>query len=150
MTALKRPLTDAEYDRLAVMLARSDRAMNLEMVDGFFAALICSPDAARPSEYLRMIWGGDRMGGDKGWRDEAEMQEFLDLIMRHWNSVAKTLYSGEPFLPYLLEDDNGVAHGNDWASGFARGMQLRREGWSELFDDKDHAGALLPILRWPT
>ena len=59
--------------------------MNLEMLDGFFAALICSPDLVPPSEYLRDIWDGDRIGGE-GFRDEAEMQEFFDLIMRHWNS----------------------------------------------------------------
>jgi len=75
MTALNRPLTDAEYDRLGSMLARSERAMNLEMVDGFFAALICGPETVPPSEYLRLIWGGDRIGGEKGWRDEAEMEE---------------------------------------------------------------------------
>ena len=91
MTALTRPLTDAEYDRLGSMLARSERAMNLEMVDGFFAALICGPETVPPSEYLRLIWGGDQIGGEKGWRDEAEMQEFFDLIMRHWNSIAGPL-----------------------------------------------------------
>jgi hypothetical protein len=29
---------------VALMLERSERAMNLEMLDGFFAVLICSPD----------------------------------------------------------------------------------------------------------
>src|SRR5262245_22910896 len=128
------------------MLARSERAMNVEMVDGFFAALICGPDAVHPSEYLRVIWGGDRIGGEKGWRDDAEMQEFFDLLMRHWNSVAGTLNAGEPFLPFLLEGDDGVARGNDWAEGFARGMKLRSDDWAELFNDERHAGLLVPIL----
>src|SRR5436190_350214 len=146
MTALNQPLTDAEYDRVASMLARSDRAMNVEVLDGFFAALICGPDLVRPSEYLRVIWGGDKIGGDKGWRDEAEMQEFFDLIMRHWNSMIAALSSGEPFMPFLLEDDDGIARANDWAEGFARGMKLRIDGWTELFDDENHAGLLVPIL----
>ena len=146
MAALNQPLTDAEYDRVASMLARSDRAMNVEMLDVFFAALICGPDLVRPSEYLRVIWGGDKIGGDKGWRDEAEMQEFFDLIMRHWNSMIAALSSGEPFMPFLLEDDAGIARANDWAEGFARGMKLRTDGWIELFDDEKHAGLLVPIL----
>ena len=50
------------------------------------------------------------------------------------------------FVPLLFEDDKGVARGNDWANGFARGMGLRREGWSQLFDDTEHAGTLVPIL----
>jgi uncharacterized protein len=32
---------------------------NAEEVDGFFAALICSPEIAKPSEYLPEIWGGE-------------------------------------------------------------------------------------------
>jgi len=39
------PLTDAELDRLSGVLGRFDnqRPMNLEQLDGFFAALICGP-----------------------------------------------------------------------------------------------------------
>jgi yecA family protein len=39
---------------------RNDYAMNnAEEVDGFFAALICSPEIAKPSQYLTEIWGGE-------------------------------------------------------------------------------------------
>jgi uncharacterized protein len=146
MPGLNQPLNEAECARFAAMLERGERAMNVEMLDGFFAALICGPDLVRPSEYLRMIWGGDHIGGEKGWRDQAEMQEFFDLVMRHWNSVAGVLYSGEPFLPYLLEDAVGVAHANDWAQGFLKGMELRCEDWANLRDDEDHGGLLVPIF----
>jgi uncharacterized protein len=145
MAVMKEPLSDSEYDRMAAVLGRSTRAMNLEMLDGFFAALICSPDIIRPSEYLREIWGGDRFGGP-GWRDEEEMQEFMGLMMRHWNCVAGTLYAGELFMPFLLEDDAGVAHANEWAQGFMRGTGLRREDWIGLFNDEEHGGLLVPIL----
>ena len=145
MARADQSLSDAEYARIAIMLERSrDKgAMNLEMLDGFFAALICSPDLVPPSEYLREIWGGDRISE---FQDEHEMQEFFDLIMRHWNSLARTFNSSEPFMPFLLEDDAGVAHANDWALGFVRGMKLRQEDWAELFDDEDHGGLLVPIL----
>ena len=33
--------------------------MNLEQMDGFLSALICSPDLVPPSEYLPVIWGDD-------------------------------------------------------------------------------------------
>ena len=46
MAGLNQTLSDAEYARIAVMIQRGKRAMNLEMLDGFFAALICSPDMA--------------------------------------------------------------------------------------------------------
>ena len=55
------PLTDAEFDKLTDVLKRygDKRAMNLESLDGFFAALICGPETVLPSEYLPEIWGGD-------------------------------------------------------------------------------------------
>ena len=58
-----RRLNDAECARLDAVLSRfgSEYAMNnLEEIDGFFAALICSPDVAKPSEYLPEIWGGGK------------------------------------------------------------------------------------------
>jgi uncharacterized protein len=61
MEVTNRPLNDSEYDRVAAVLDgfHSERAMNLEMLDGFFVALICSPDMVPPSEYLPEICGGD-------------------------------------------------------------------------------------------
>ena len=140
MAGVDQALADEEYARVALMLKRSERAMNLETLDGFFVALICGPEMVPPSEYLREIWGGDRIGGSEGWRDEAEMQEFFDLVMRHWNSIARTLNSGQPFLPFLFEDDAGVVRANDWATGFTRGMRLDREGWAAILDDDEHGG----------
>ena len=142
-----RPLTDAEYDRVAGVLDRfrSEHAMNLEQLDGFFAALICGPSSVHPSEYLPEIWGGDMADAD-AFPNQQELRDFLDLVMRHWNVVADTLQSGDVFLPLLLEDDHGVAHANDWAEGFMRGMALRREDWGELLDDEDHGGWVIPIL----
>jgi uncharacterized protein len=142
-----RPLTDAEYDRIAGVLSRfrDQRAMNLEQLDGFFAALICSPDHVRPSEYMPEIWGGD-IRDEEAFSTRQELQEFMDLVMRHWNIIADTLQSGDVFLPLLLEDEEGIAHANDWARGFMRGMELRQEDWADLFDDEQHGGPLVPIL----
>jgi uncharacterized protein len=146
MARLSQTLVEEDYDHMAAILDRfqGERAMNLEMLDGFFAALICGPELVLPSEYLPEIWGGDLP--DEVLRDRGELQRFLDLVMRHWNGVVHTLHSDDDFVPLLFEDDKGVARGNDWANGFARGMGLRREDWSALFDDAEHAGVLVPIL----
>ena len=145
MTA--RPLIDAEYDRVSYVLNqfRNEHAINLENLDSFFAALICGPSPVDPSEYLPEIWGGE-MADEEAFSSEVQLKDFLDLIMRHWDTVAATLQSGDVFLPLLLEDDHGIAHANDWAQGFMRGMALRREHWAELLDDEDHGGWLIPIL----
>jgi uncharacterized protein len=102
--------------------------MNLEMLDGFFAALICGPDDVPPSEYLPEIWGGD-MVNEAAFPTKPILQEFISLVTRHWNATCDTLQSGNGFLPLLLNDESGVACANDWANGFVRGMEMRRDFW---------------------
>jgi len=143
----EQPLNEAELNRLAELLQQcgGKHAMNIEMLDGFFAALICSPDNVPPSEYLPEIWGGDETN-EPVFENKSAIQEFLSLIMRHWNAISHTLQSGEVFLPLHLEHKNGVARANDWASGFMRGMEMRRHGWTALMQDGEQGGSLIPIL----
>ena len=140
------PLTDAELDRLSAMLERfgDKHSMNLEQLDGFFAALICGPDIVFPSEYLPEIWGDDIVVEDK--LTAPVLQDFLSSIMRHWNHIADTLHSREVFLPLLLQDENGITRANDWANGFLRGMDLRKDDWATLLNDEMHGGSLVPIF----
>jgi uncharacterized protein len=55
------PLTGAELDRLGDFLkgCKGGRAMNVEALDGFFAALIAGPETVMPSEYNRKVFGGE-------------------------------------------------------------------------------------------
>jgi uncharacterized protein len=141
------PLTDAELDRLGDFLksCKGGRAMNVEALDGFFAALIAGPETVMPSEYYSEVFGGEMPDAcEFGSLDEAN--EILGLMMRHWNHVASTLYRGDVYMPLLLQDENGVAHGNDWARGFMRGMHMRHDGWAELMDDEEHGGCLVPVM----
>jgi uncharacterized protein len=141
------PLSDQELDTLTGILVRfgAKGAMNLEQLDGFFAALIAGPDDVLPSEYLPEIWG-DGIVNERTFRAQAILQDFLSLVTRHWNAVSQTLRSGNVYTPLLIDDDNGVSHGNDWANGFLRGMELRREGWAPLLDDEDRGGSLVAIF----
>jgi len=75
-----------------------------------------------------------------------EANQFLGLLMRHWNTLAGTLSKDEVYVPLLLEDDDGTIHGNDWARGFMRGMHMRRDGWAELVDDEENGDWLIPMM----
>ena len=66
--------------------------------------------------------------------------------MRHWNAIVDTLQSGEVYFPLLLEDENGITHGNDWANVLLRGMELRKAKWADLIDDEENGGSLIPIF----
>ena len=141
------PLNDDEFAKLGEFLRSisNNRAMNLEEMDGFFTALVCGPEMVLPSEYLSYIWGSEQ--SKKGiFQTLEEAQDILDLVTRHWNTIAGTLYKGRVYFPFLLEDEDGVAQGNDWAKGFMRGMGLRRDSWSELVNDEQHGGSLVPIF----
>ncbi|HEY6269720.1 MAG TPA: UPF0149 family protein [Candidatus Acidoferrum sp.] len=55
------PLTDTELDRLGDFLksCKGGKAMNVEALDGFFAALIAGPETVMPSEYYSEVFGGE-------------------------------------------------------------------------------------------
>jgi len=139
------PLTEAELDLLGDFLksCKSGKAMNLEELDGFFAALIAGPEPVMPSEYNREVFGGDDACE---FASLEEAREILGLLMRHWNTIAGALLKGEGYLPILLKDEDGTAHGNDWARGFMRGMHMRHHGWAELANDEKHGGYLVPMF----
>lgn len=141
------PLTDAELDRLRDFLegCKSGKAMNLEELDGFFAALIAGPETVMPSEYYPEVFGGE-MSETCEFASLDEANEILGLMMRHWNTIAAALNKDEVYGPILLQGENGVAHGNDWANGFMRGMQMRHDGWAELVNDEEHGGCLIPMM----
>lgn len=144
---LDEPLTNAEYDRLDALLDLSDAddAMNLEEMDGFFAALICGPELVPPSEYLGKIWGGE---DETPFETTDELEEFLNLAMRHWNRIASLLADRDQiFEPQLwIEEGEELPRGNRWALGFLRGMGMRRESWDEIFRDEDKLAMLLPVM----
>jgi uncharacterized protein len=139
------PLTHAELDRLGDFLdcCKGGKAMNVEELDGFFAALIAGPEVVMPSEYNREVFGGDNACE---FANLEEAKEILGLLMRHWNTIAGALLKGEGYLPLLLKDKNGVAHGNDWARGFMRGVNMRHGAWGELVNDEEHGGCLVPMF----
>jgi len=141
------PLTDAELDRLGDFLknCKGGGAMNVEALDGFFAALIAGPEAVMPSEYYREVFGGE-ISDTCEFTSLDEANEILGLMMRHWNEIAGTLFKGEVYVPLLLEDEDGIAWGNDWAHGFMRGIEMRHDGWAELVDDEEHGGCLIPMM----
>jgi uncharacterized protein len=141
------PLTETELGRLDEFLKsyKGSRAMNIEEVDGFFSALIAGPEFVAPSEYMPELFGCETPETG-AFSTLAEANEILGLLMCHWNNIAGTLSKGEVYLPVLLEDENGMEQGNDWARGFIRGTCLRHDGWTELLADEDHGRCMIPML----
>ena len=109
------------------------------------AELIAGPETVMPSEYYREVFGGE-MSDACEFSSLGEANEILGLMMRHWNTIAAALNKDEVYGPILMQDKNGVAHGNDWAHGFMRGTLMRHDGWVELVNDEEQGGCMVPIF----
>jgi len=140
-------LSEQDYQRLSATLTRlaPQGAMSLEKLDGFFAALLCGPEAIKPVECLPAILGA-AFDDEDAFRTPKAMDQFVRQLSGYWLDIAHTLQQGLPFQPWLDEDEHGQVHGNAWAEGFSEGMQLMHEDWTLLFDDADAAPALAPIM----
>src|SRR5436305_5447711 len=64
-----------------------ENAMDVEMLDGFFTALIAGPELVPPSEYLPEIFGGEV----PKFASKEEAGEIMGLLFRHSNAIADTL-----------------------------------------------------------
>ena len=140
MATLDTPLDDQELDDLSNFLESIPDAMSIEIVDGFFAALVCSPDLIMPSSYFKYIWGDDHE-----FETVEEAEKYASLVLRHWNSISQQLRNNEVFEPVLIETE-GQSHGNEWAVGFMAGFQLGGEEWKDYLEDEENAGVFIPIL----
>jgi len=86
------------------------------------------------------------MENKDGFTSDPLVQDAIPLIIRHRDAISHTLRSGEAFTPLLLEDEHGISRANDWATGFLRGLALRRKKWALLLDDDENACSLVPIF----
>ena len=137
------PLSDAEFDELDAFLHRGDedKGLTVEGVDGFFAALVCSPRLARPSEWLPAVWGGEM----PEWDSLEEAQRAMGLLMRLWNQVAESINTGSfsPLTTSGINDDGLEVHlPHLWCMGFHEGMRIHSTHW---FDE--NAVELHKLLR---
>lgn len=138
-------LTARELDWLAGFLMSGDvpqTALSMEQLDGFFAALVAGPELVLPSEYLPTLWGSDDGGPVY---DSIEQAQFvMNLMTRHWNTIARRLDAEYPHAPFLFpaaDEDRA----RQWAEGFMLGVELRHDTWIPLARDPK-AGPLLVAL----
>lgn len=137
--------------------------MPLEMLDGFFSALVCGPEMVMPSEYHTLVWGEGE--GEPAWETPAEAVEAFGLLQSYWNhivdrvgrdpdadpeAVAASIMMPEPLLaifdeilqsgdlPADIEQDvRDFPLASGWAVGFFQGLEMREEAWDRWLDAHD-------------
>lgn len=137
-TLLKGP----EIDQLEKFLESIEGAMSFEAVDGFFCALISGPDHLLPSAYMPLVFGVEA----PGFGSYEQGSEIIRLLLQHWSHIAGTLAQDEVYFPAMFEDESGKCRGNDWADGYMLAVELRRESWYALLEDRENSGLAVPIL----
>jgi Uncharacterised protein family (UPF0149)/SOS response associated peptidase (SRAP) len=142
-------LTQQKRDAVARFFRVShNRTATFEPVSAIFprhVAPVVRQTSDGEREIVTMSWGFMLLQNGRAPRPVTNVRDDTILKSSFWKA-SFALSSGDVFVPFLLEDDDGIARANDWAEGFARGMKLRTEGWTELFDNEKHAGLLVPIL----
>lgn len=138
-------LNDEQLNQISALLKRfsSERAMNFDQLDGFFAGLHCCPDIIPPSIYLPEIWGGGEMPDEDAFENDQQSKDFFDLCMQHWNNASDRLNKDPVFLPALLDENSP---GNDWSIGFLRGIDFSSGEWVDFLNDEEKGGSAVPIL----
>ncbi|MCL2309222.1 MAG: YecA family protein [Proteobacteria bacterium] len=153
---LSMPLTDAEFDELEAFLTSSavpEDCMNLEMLDGYLTATISSPQMLMPSQWLPVIWGEDAShSGNAVFASVEQAQRVMELILRHWSSIGRTLHEMptrfHPLLYFPPEEEVGADtphEAEDWCQGYMMGVQLTEEDWAPLYNSQEASDWIFPI-----
>ena len=140
-------ITDKDIETIDNFLSRAidGEIQNLETLDGFLTALIIGPEFVPPSQFVPII---TRSASDNNLilQNQKELEKFFDIVMRHYNHINETFNKGDIYMPFLLEDDQGVAKGNFWALGFIKGTELNRALWADLLSHDVVASEMIPIF----
>jgi len=93
-------------------------------LNGFFAALACSPSVVVPSRWMPAIWSGESRMPER-WRKEDVESFFRAAISRH-NEIMDSTGMGHVAAFFGKREVDGEIHVTveDWSDGFLRGFEL--------------------------
>lgn len=147
-------LSDEEFEELEATLISDDvpaDCMNLEMLDGYLAALVCSPEPIEPARWLPAVWSAE--GDEAAFESRKSARRALVLVLRYYNEILATIAAEddpwEPFC-YASDGEDSPALGDEWIAGFEQGVELWPEEWTAGLDSQDAAvaeGLLSNVLK---
>jgi uncharacterized protein len=130
-------LSDDEIGELEYILYSipNFEAMNLEALNGFLAAINCSPRKIPMGDYIYKIVGNENIEEELPFDNKEESGRFLDLLTRYHDHIGN-LIRNKKFKPYLekieydpeedqeddqeedLEEYSALEEGTSWSLGF--------------------------------
>ena len=125
-------LDDDDFEALEAVLiseAVPEDCMNLEMLDGYLAAVIASPQPVPPEQWLPGVWSAH--GEEVSFGSGSQMQRAIRLVRRYHNEIVTTLGEAEGWEPfcYAAGEGDALRIGEEWIEGFAQGLELWPAEW---------------------
>jgi uncharacterized protein len=111
-------------DHYLMHYGHDDSVLDVSELDGFFAALACSPNMIKPSQWLPAIWGGEALMPK--WESKKELDDFSTAIFAFYNHVMESLNTQKYEALFLEREGDTKNHliVDEWCNGFLRGLNL--------------------------
>lgn len=147
-------LSDDEFDALEAVLTSDDvpeDCMDLEMLDGYFAAVIVSPVVIPVAAWMPGIWSAH--GDEVSFTSGSVAQQALRLVRAYYNELVVSIArpdGWEPFC-YAAAEIDELSVGEEWIEGFMQGLELWPDDWPQQVPQRDAEaiGALLEDMVAP-
>ena len=144
------PLSEDELDELDAFLmseAVPEDGMEISTLDGFLAAIVLNPQVIRPSQWLPWVWDMENGEASPEFTDAQQANRILGLLMRHYNTVAKSIDGGwfDPLLVELEQPDGSeFFDAEGWCEGFMLGVSMFQDAWRAVFEA--HTELVAPMV----
>jgi uncharacterized protein len=133
---------DADGKRLEALLAAPPlgaKAMAMDELSGFCAALATGPDGAPPHDWMSIV-----LGEPEETLGHVASPELVDLLLRYRLATARALDAGAPaIVPRQLR--TGRIDFGGFCRGFLDGVESAPTDWFEAADPDEVAELLFPI-----
>ncbi len=104
--------------------------LNPSELDGYFTALVSSPVQVDIAEWFPAIWGGQ----NPDWESPEECRQFIELSVRHMNTLASQLaLDAQAFKARFEQTEHqgqALTLAEEWCFGYLRGVAVGN--WPEL------------------
>lgn len=127
------PLNAADFELIEDTLLQygdDHSVLNPCELDGYFTALVSGPTQVDIAEWFPGIWGGE----NPAWETPEQCRQFIDLCVRHINTLAAQLTQAPQAFKARFEQTEhqgqNLLLAEEWCFGYLRGVAVGN--WPEM------------------
>ena len=121
------PLNASDFEVIENTLLKygdDHSVLNPSELDGYFTALVSSPTRVDIADWFPAIWGGQ----NPAWQTPQEAKQFIELSVRHINTLARQLAEDSvAFAPRFEQTEHlgqDVTLAEEWCFGYTRAVAI--------------------------